>query len=151
MDLILFDTPLGPMGLAAEEDTIVHLYLPNEAVPTVIEHETVLLAEGKRQVLEYLDGRRRAFDLPLALRGTAFRKQVWGALTAIPYGVTITYGELAERIGNPKAVRAVGQANHHNPIPLIVPCHRVIGVDGSLTGYGGGVELKRRLLELERV
>lgn len=150
MDLILFDTPYGSMGLAEEAGAIVRLYLPGEGVPRIAPHETSLLAEGRRQLSEYFGGERKSFDLPLTPEGTAFRKKVWNTLTKIPYGETITYGELACRAGNPKAVRAVGGANHHNPIPIIIPCHRVIGADGTLTGYGGGLELKEKLLTLER-
>lgn len=150
MELIAFDTDYGKMGLAEEDGAIVRLYLPNEPTPRIAEHETALLADGKRQLLEYFQGARRAFDLPLAASGTAFRERVWAALRGIPYGETITYGELAVRVGRPKAARAVGQANHHNPIPILIPCHRVVGADGALTGYGGGVELKRALLALEK-
>jgi len=100
------------------------------------------------QLAEYFRGERKRFDLPLRLEGTPFRRRVWQELTTIPYGETITYGQLAARVGDPKACRAVGQANHHNPISIIVPCHRVVGANG-LTGYGGGLEKKRALLELE--
>lgn len=137
------------MGLAEEDGALVRLYLPGEAMPRIAEHETPLLTDGKGQLMEYFEGKRRVFDLPLAPEGTAFRKRVWTALLDIPYGETISYGELARRVDNPKGVRAVGQANHHNPIPILIPCHRVVGADGSLTGYGGGVELKRALLALE--
>lgn len=150
MDLIFFDTPYGRMGLAEEGGAIVRLYLPNEDAPRAAEGETPLLAEGKRQLAEYFAGARRAFDLPLHAEGTVFRQKTWRALTDIPYGATITYAQLAAQVGNPKAVRAVGQANHHNPIPILIPCHRVVGADGSLTGYGGGVELKKQLLDLEQ-
>ncbi len=102
------------------------------------------------QLEEYFAGRRREFDLPLAPEGTPFQHAVWQALTRIPYGETISYGELARRIGNPQASRAVGLANGANPLPIVVPCHRVIGADGSLTGFGGGLEIKRKLLALER-
>jgi methylated-DNA-[protein]-cysteine S-methyltransferase len=101
------------------------------------------------QLDEYFDGQRRAFDLPLVLDGTPFQQRVWAALQAIPYGTTISYGELAAGIGRPGASRAVGLANGRNPVSVIVPCHRVIGADGSLTGYGGGLERKRLLLGLE--
>lgn len=137
------------MGLAEEDGALVRLYLPGEAMPRIAEHETPLLTDGKGQLMEYFEGKRRVFDLPLAPEGTAFRKRVWTALLDIPWGETISYGELARRVDNPKGVRAVGQANHHNPIPILIPCHRVVGADGSLTGYGGGVELKRALLALE--
>ncbi len=106
-------------------------------------------ADVRRQLEEYFDGRRHTFDLELALSGSPFDVTVWRALREIPYGETISYGELARRIGRPDAVRAVGTANGRNPIAVIVPCHRVIGADGSLTGFGGGLERKRRLLELE--
>ena len=110
-----------------------------------------MLSEARRQLLEYLAGRRTAFSLPLAPEGgTPFQRQVWRALEAIPFGETRTYGQIAAAVGSPKAVRAVGQANHRNPIPIFIPCHRVVGADGTLTGYAGGLELKRSLLELER-
>jgi methylated-DNA-[protein]-cysteine S-methyltransferase len=102
------------------------------------------------QLEDYFAGRRRTFELPLEPDGTAFQRAVWRALTGIPYGETISYGELARRIGNPQASRAVGLANGANPLPIVVPCHRVIGADGSLTGFGGGIEIKRQLLALER-
>ena len=102
------------------------------------------------QLVEYLDGRRRAFDVPLNLLGTEFQRAAWNALLEIPYGETRTYGAQAQAIGRPTAVRAIGHANGDNPIPVIVPCHRVIGANGSLTGFGGGVEVKRWLLALER-
>jgi len=101
------------------------------------------------QLDEYFGGRRKTFDLALFPQGTTFQRQVWNALRTIPYGETISYKELAQRIGKPKTVRAVGAANGANPIPIIIPCHRVIGQDGSLTGFGGGLPLKKRLLELE--
>lgn len=150
MELIVFDTPVGPMALAEEENLLTHLWLPGQGYPRIAPHETELLAEGKRQLLEYLTGLRREFSLPLGPRGTPFQMEVWRALEAIPYGETITYGELARRIGRPKAVRAVGQANHRNPLSIFIPCHRVVGANGSLTGYGGGLELKQTLLDLER-
>ena len=109
-----------------------------------------LFAEAVRQLRAYFAGELREFDLPLEMEGTEFQLAVWQELRRIPYGETTTYLELAKRIRNPKAVRAVGLANGQNPIPIIVPCHRVIGSDGSLTGFGGGMENKRRLLELER-
>ena len=151
MELIVFDTPVGPMALAEEENLLTHLWLPGQGYPRIAPHETELLAEGKRQLLEYLTGLRREFSLPLGPRGTPFQMEVWRALEAIPYGETITYGELARRIGRPKAVRAVGQANHRNPLPILLPCHRVVGANGTLTGYGGGLELKEWLLRLEGI
>jgi len=106
--------------------------------------------DARGQLGEYFAGTRTAFDLPLALRGTSFQIRVWHALLRVPFGATASYGEIAAAIGRPGAARAVGGANHRNPIPIIVPCHRVIGSDGSLTGYGGGEARKRRLLDLER-
>ena len=105
---------------------------------------------AREQLSLYFEGRLKVFDLDLEMAGTPFQKKVWQALTRIPYGATITYGELAREIGNPKGSRAVGLANGKNPIPIIVPCHRVIGKNGSLTGFGGGLPVKRFLLELEQ-
>ena len=149
VDLILFDTSLGLMGLEEEDGALVSLRLPGQPVPRIACHETPLLSEGKRQVLEYLAGKRRVFDLPLAPRGTEFYRSVWKALEAIPYGETRSYRDIAQAVGRPRAVRAVGQANHNNPIPIIIPCHRVVGANGSLTGYGGGLDMKKHLLRLE--
>lgn len=108
-----------------------------------------LLTETRKQLQEYFDGKRKEFNLPILLRGTKFQKKVWQELCTIPYGETRSYKELAELVGNPKAVRAVDGANNKNPIMIIVPCHRVIGADGSLVGFGGGLEVKKFLLELE--
>ncbi|MQA91051.1 MAG: methylated-DNA--[protein]-cysteine S-methyltransferase [Gemmatimonas sp.] len=106
---------------------------------------------AREQLIAYFTGGLSEFTLPLATRGTPFQMRVWEGLRSIPYGQTISYGELAHRIGDPKAVRAVGSANGRNPLPIVLPCHRVIGADGSLTGYGGGLDRKRTLLELEGV
>ena len=106
--------------------------------------------EPRRQLEEYFDGRRTVFDLPLALTGTAFQQRVWAALCEIPFGQTVSYGELAERLGRPTAARAVGLANGKNPVGIIVPCHRVVGSSGDLTGYGGGLHRKRHLLAFEQ-
>jgi O-6-methylguanine DNA methyltransferase len=108
-----------------------------------------IVALALDQIAEYLDGQRRDFDLPLDLRGTVFQRRMWAAVAGIPYGETRTYAGTALAIGKPKAVRAVGAANGANPLPLVVPCHRVVGSDGSLTGYGGGLDVKRKLLEME--
>ena len=112
--------------------------------------QTPLLTEAARQLAAYFDGARTDFDLPLRTRGTAFRERCWAALREIPYGRTVTYGEQARRIGNPGAARAVGGANHDNPIMIVIPCHRVVGADGSLTGFGGGLDMKAWLLGHER-
>jgi len=140
-------TPIRPLRIDEAEGAIVAVNFVEEAL---CEPSTPLLAEAARQLRAYFDGTLRTFTLPIRLTGTAFRMRCWQALQTIPYGETISYGEQAKRIGNPKAVRAVGGANHHNPISIIVPCHRVIGADGTLTGYGGGVEVKAWLLEHEK-
>jgi len=113
------------------------------------ERETPLIKKAAKQLTEYFAGKRRTFDLPLEFRGTDFQKKVWAALMTIPYGETRSYGEIAKQIKNPKASRAVGMANNRNPIVIICPCHRVVGSDGSLTGYGGGLPNKEYLLKLE--
>lgn len=140
-------TPIKPLRIDEDDGVIVGVNFVQEPL---CPPRTPLLQEAVRQLIAYFDGTRTAFDLPLRMEGTAFRMQCWQALCMIPYGETISYGEQARRIGNPKAVRAVGGANHHNPISIIVPCHRVIGADGSLTGYGGGMEVKAWLLAHER-
>lgn len=112
--------------------------------------DSPLLTEAFRQLEEYLRGERKSFDLPLELRGTDFQRRVWQELLKIPYGETVSYKDIAERAGNPYAARAVGMANHNNPIAIIVPCHRVICADGRLGGYAGGIDLKRALITLER-
>ncbi|OUN02142.1 cysteine methyltransferase [Flavonifractor sp. An92] len=151
MELLFVDTPLGQMALAEEDGALIRLYLPGEGTPRLMPHETPLLREVREQLLAYLRGELKTFELPLDPRGTPFQCAVWEELRRIPYGTTCTYGELAARIGNPRAVRAVGQANHRNPLPIFIPCHRVIGANGALTGYAGGLELKRSLLELEGI
>lgn len=149
MELVFLETPLGSMALAEEDGALIRLYLPGEPTPRLLPRETPLLAEGCRQIEEYFAHARRKFDLPLAPRGTQFRRSVWDALREIPYGETETYGALAARLGRPGAARAVGQANHFNPLPILIPCHRVLGAGGQLTGYAGGLEIKASLLRLE--
>lgn len=150
MEFLSFSTPFGEIALGEEGGAIVRLYLPNAPTPRLMPHETPLLAEGRRQVLEYLAGKRRRFDLPLAPQGTSFQKRVWAVVGEIPYGQSRTYGEIALAVGYPKGFRAVGMACNRNPIPVIIPCHRVVGAGGALTGYAGGAELKKALLELEQ-
>lgn len=149
MDFYQFSTPLGPMALASEGEAITHLYLPGRPTPRLVSHPIPLLLEGERQLLEYMGGQRKVFDLPLNPQGTPFQRRVWQALEAIPWGETRTYRDIALAVDSPRGFRAVGMANHHNPIPIFIPCHRVVGADGSLTGYAGGVELKKALLSLE--
>ena len=150
MNRLVFDTPVGQMALEEDEGALTALYLPNSPMPPAGE-ETPLLCRGREELLEYLAGKRRDFDLPLAPKGTSFQQRVWSALGDIPYGRTITYGELARRVGCPGGSRAVGQANHRNPLPILLPCHRVVGANGTLTGYGGGLALKQWLLRLEGI
>lgn len=149
------DSPIGELTAVVSDAGIVRILFPDQSLHDVglgdlpdADPEEMTALES--QLHEYFAGRRREFDLPLDLRGTAFQRAAWLALTTIPYGETVTYGEQADRIGRPGASRAVGAANGQNPIPIVVPCHRVIGADGSLTGFGGGLEVKRFLLELER-
>lgn len=147
---IFRDFPFGRFGVEEKEGAFTHLYLnPAGAVLPAEERETPLLAEAMRQLAEYFAGERREFELPLAPEGTPFMRRVWAELVKVPYGATATYGEIAERIGNPGGSRAVGLANNRNPIAIIIPCHRIIGSSGKLVGYAGGVELKERLLALE--
>ena len=153
-----FRTPIGTMRIVGTDQEITQVNLPKEAsrAPNPAwrqcgGHLPAPLRAAKQQLQEYFAGTRSTFDLPLRLnRGTPFRRRVWQELQRIPYGETISYGELARRIGQPTASRAVGGANHHNPIAIIVPCHRVIGTDGTLVGYGGGLPIKQRLLAHEQ-
>ncbi|MDD6050453.1 MAG: methylated-DNA--[protein]-cysteine S-methyltransferase [Clostridiales bacterium] len=140
-------TPIGPLLIREEEGAICAIEF-TKALPCP--PETPLLQEAVRQLSAYFDGTLTSFDLPLRMEGTAFRIACWQVLCQIPYGETISYSEQARRIGQTKAARAVGGANHHNPISIVVPCHRVVGADGSLTGYGGGMDKKAWLLMHER-
>ena len=150
MDRILLDTPVWQMALECQGEYLTALYLPHHHMgPSGI--ETPLLERGRAELEEYFQGKRQEFDLPLAPNGTPFQQKVWSELAKVPYGTVVTYGELAARVGSPKACRAVGQANHNNPLPIFLPCHRVVGAKGALTGYAGGLELKQWLLRLEGV
>jgi methylated-DNA-[protein]-cysteine S-methyltransferase len=148
-----FESPVGPLLLAGSKAglQLVSFAAGNRArnIDPEWRLDNAAFGEVIQQLQSYFAGERKHFDLSLLLQGTDFQKTVWTALREIPYGETISYKELAEMIGKPKAVRAVGAANGANPIPIIIPCHRVIGNDGSLTGFGGGLPLKKRLLELE--
>ena len=144
-------SPIGQIRLVSDGEALCELWLPvnvREEDQTTDEPDAIL-RETARQLGEYFVGQRRDFDLPLRLAGTPFQQRVWDELNRIPYGETISYAELARRIGNPKACRAVGLANGRNPVAIIVPCHRVIGANGSLTGYGGGLPAKTWLLKHE--
>lgn len=144
------ETRLGRVALTVEDGALTRLHLDDAAAGPPA-HEDELAAEAARQLDAYLAGERTTFDLPLAPRGSAFEQEVWQALLTIPYGQTRAYGQLAAQIGRSghTAARAVGRANGRNPLWVVVPCHRVIGADGTLTGYAGGLEVKRALLELE--
>lgn len=147
------DSPIGELLLSGDGRALhgLHMVHGRRLIEPAADwrEDAAPFAEVRRQLSEYFEGERTAFDLPLALHGTEFQRRVWAALREIAYGETISYGELARRIGRPGASRPVGTANGRNPISVIVPCHRVIGAGGALTGYGGGLERKRLLLELE--
>jgi methylated-DNA-[protein]-cysteine S-methyltransferase len=146
-------SPIGPLLLSGDGESLQGLSMQGGPRPLAVDprwqRQDNAFAEARGQLTEYFDGRRRSFDLDLGLAGNPFEQSVWQALREIPFGTTTSYGALAERIGHPTAARAVGLANGRNPIAVIVPCHRVIGADGSLTGFGGGLERKRFLLDLE--
>ena len=151
MSAYFYETPIGTIGIAEKDGKITRLYFQTDYRPseTTI-RETPLLQEAAHQLQDYRTGKLADFSLPLQPEGTAFMQQVWSRLCEIPYGETASYKSLAESIGNPNAARAVGMANHRNPIPIFIPCHRVIGASGSLVGYRGGLGLKSRLLKLEK-
>lgn len=150
-------SPIGRLMLEEEDGALVRVAFKRE-IPAGIEEQAEelplqakeVLEKAERQLDEYFAGERKVFNLPLAPKGTEFQKKVWAALRDIPYGETRSYGQIAAAVGNPKASRAVGMANHRNPISIIVPCHRVIGADGRLVGFGGGLWIKERLLKLEK-
>lgn len=147
-------SPVGPLLLAGDGSKISMIHFGAGPRPRGPERGWVAsplpFEAAIAQLEEYFAGRRQSFHLPLAPEGTSFQRMVWQALIEIPYGETVSYGELARRIGRPQASRAVGLANGANPLPIVIPCHRVIGADGSLTGFGGGLDIKRKLLALER-
>jgi O-6-methylguanine DNA methyltransferase len=155
------DSPVGPVWAATTSTGLCAVRLgmgqPEEFFDWLSKHidpdppreDTEVLAFALEQLDQYFSRTRRAFDLPLDTRGTAFQEAVWAEVRSVPYGTTITYGEVARRVGRPKAARAVGGANGANPLPIIIPCHRVVGAGGALTGYGAGLEIKAQLLQLE--
>ena len=148
--ICFYDTPVGKLIIGEENGAITRVTW-TQLPKSYLQEETELILECRNQLEEYFAGKRKTFDLPLAPKGTEFQQKVWSALQDIPYGQTVSYGDIAHAVGRPKACRAVGQANHVNPISIIVPCHRVMGADGSLTGYAGGVDKKMALLTLEGV
>jgi methylated-DNA-[protein]-cysteine S-methyltransferase len=147
---LVLDSPIGRLLLAGDDRALTHLLLPNAVGALGSTREcTGPVAAAAAQLDEYFAGTRTSFDVPLAPDGTPFRRAVWAALVEIPYGETISYAELAREVGRPGAYRAVGQANGSNPIAIVVPCHRVVAAGGGLGGYGGGLDVKRALLDLE--
>lgn len=150
------DSPIGDLYLVASSKGLRGMYWKKQSArlvnkPQGAAPEEKVLAAALKQLTEYFNGRRKDFDLPLDLEGTSFQKKVWQQLQKIPFGQTVSYGEVAKRIKNPKAVRAVGSANGKNPVCVIVPCHRVIASDGTIGGYSGGLQVKRKLLALEGI
>lgn len=152
-NVLYYETLIGKIAIVEEDNTIVELCFINEDIrefKDVKEVKTPLLEEARKQLDEYFKGKRKVFKLPFNLKGTEFQKKVWKALLDIPYGETFSYKEVAKNIGNENASRAVGNANNKNPLPIFIPCHRVIGANGKLVGYAGGLDIKVKLLELER-
>jgi methylated-DNA-[protein]-cysteine S-methyltransferase len=149
MQYAVVASPMGPLTVASTEKGIAAIHFGNN-LPEGAVTDPSANQETVEQLMEYFEGKRTQFDLQLDVEGTPFQKAVWSELLRIPYGETRTYGEIAKAIGRPGAARAVGMANHDNPIAVVIPCHRVVGRDGSLTGYAGGVHLKAQLLSIER-
>lgn len=152
MNTYFYESDLGQIAISEDNGSITNVYFMDEELPKDINIcETPILQEAARQLKIYFAGEPIEFTLPLAPRGTPFMKRVWAALCQIPYGKTASYKDIAVKAGSPKGARAVGLANNRNPIPIFIPCHRVIGADGSLIGYRGGLELKKKLLNLEKI
>lgn len=152
MPTVFYESEIGRIGITENDGKITNVYITDDRLPEGMQLcETPLLKEALKQLESYFSGELKEFTLPLEPCGTTFMKQVWAALCEIPYGKTVSYGDVAGKVGKPKAARAVGLANNRNPIPIFIPCHRVIGADGSLTGYRGGLEVKKKLLDLEKV
>lgn len=147
---ITIKTPIGVLEIVATKDAITAVKPVKQEIESIGDNESKKLAlKAKAELEEYFARERKTFDLPLKVEGTDFKKKVWEQLEKIPYGETRTYSEIAQMMDNPKAARAIGMANHNNPILILIPCHRVIGADGSLTGYAAGIAAKKFLLELE--
>lgn len=149
-----YDFPIGRLGIAEDGQGITDIFLQKEKSrqnENFTEYETALIKKAKIQLDEYFTGRRREFSLPLSLHGTEFQIKDWEALLTIPYGETRSYKDIAVQLNNPKACRAVGMANNRNPVLIVVPCHRVIGSNGKLVGYGAGLDVKEKLLNLEKI
>ncbi len=150
MYIYFYETSIGKIGISERNGKVTNLYLKNDKLPQNIQvHEPLILKVAANQLEMYLSGKLKEFSIPLEPDGTAFMKEVWVSLSEIQYGKTVSYKDIAVKIGRPNAARAVGLANNRNPIPIFIPCHRVIGINKSLTGYRGGIELKKKLLEME--
>ncbi|MPM89161.1 Methylated-DNA--protein-cysteine methyltransferase, constitutive [bioreactor metagenome] len=145
-----YRTAIGLIGISENETGITDVFFMNQPDPLLLQKESPLIKRTISQLREYLNGTRQVFDLPLAPQGTPFQQSVWKELLKIPYGSTRSYQDVAKAIGKPQACRAVGMANNRNPLVIIIPCHRVIGAGGKLVGYGGGLAIKAKLLELEK-
>lgn len=152
--ICFYEGPIGKYAVAETDGVLTRIWVGNR-LPLMLQEtevrETLLLKEVRQQFEAYFTGSLRQFDLPIAPQGTPFQLEVWRLLQEIPWGQTITYGELARRVGKPQASRAVGMANGRNPLPIIIPCHRVVGRGGKLTGYTGGLHVKVKLLQLEGI
>ncbi len=149
-NIFFYETEIGIIGIRENNKSITDIYFSKVETNDNIK-ETELIKECFKQLKEYFDGSRVKFDLPLEVKGTEFQKKVWNELLKIPYGQTKSYKDIAIAIGNERASRAVGMANNKNPIPIIIPCHRVIGSNGKLVGYAGGVNVKEKLLNIEKI
>jgi len=144
-----YDTEYGKITIVSDGEAITQIKHEGKLKPDCPKEETAIIRQAINELNEYFSGKRQRFDVPIKLNGTDFHRSVWEALMKIPYGEIVTYKYIAESLGKPKASRAVGQANNRNPIWIIIPCHRVVGANGKLTGYDGGVDMKEKLLKLE--
>jgi len=145
-----YETPIGRLQIFADSEYITRISFFEKKTQNAIEKETFLIQKMRSELDEYFNGKRKSFEVPVKPSGTSFQQSVWKALQEIPYGETRSYKQIAEMIGKPTACRAVGMANNRNPIPVVIPCHRVIGANGDLIGYAGGLEVKINLLEIEK-
>lgn len=148
--IFYYDTRIGKIGIVENESAVTHLFFGDLRCSGASINETPLLKKANQQLQEYLSGKRKSVDLLLKPEGTNFQQRVWKVLQEIPYGETCSYKEIAEKVGNIKACRAVGMANNKNPIAIFIPCHRVIGTSGKLVGYAGGLDIKAKLLQIEK-
>ena len=145
-----YETPIGRLQIFADSEYITGISFFEKKIQNAVEEETFLIKKMRSELEEYFNGKRKSFEVPIKPFGTSFQQPVWKALQEIPYGETRSYKQIAEMIGKPAACRAVGMANNRNPIPIVIPCHRVVGANGDLTGYAGGLEVKRKLLDIEK-